>query len=159
MDYYAKPAFINVECRLLSLLSTCRTRSESSCETLLDLHFLSSTFYRHSFLAIFIPNDDTLNAPSATSFQRDFHSATSLPLRTYCAAIMKIITLASVFYALAEAAPFLDQQNAQGSEYVPNYPGILFLNGKLTITVFSDLHFGERRYSSRAVLPDHADIT
>jgi hypothetical protein len=61
---------------------------------------------------------------------------------------MKIITLASVFYALAEAAPFLDQRNAQGSGYVLNYPGIQFLNGKLTITVFSDLHFGERRYSS-----------
>lgn len=60
--------------------------------------------------------------------------------------------LVSLLCALAAAAPFLDKRSDQGLGYIPNYPGIQFSNGKIAITVFSDLHFGERKLLLRKML-------
>jgi hypothetical protein len=65
---------------------------------------------------------------------------------------MKNIILFSVFSMLAYAVPrhLFKERTAQITRDIPNYPGIQFgSNGKLSITVFSDLHFGERELSFR----------
>jgi hypothetical protein len=55
---------------------------------------------------------------------------------------MKTSILITIFCALASAVPHL-----QAARDIPNYPGLQFgSNGKLDITVFSDLHFGERKW-------------
>ena len=58
---------------------------------------------------------------------------------------MKRGTLLFLLLSLAMAAPLLDERQGHGTRNIPNYPGIRFgSDGKLSITVFSDLHFGER---------------
>jgi hypothetical protein len=53
---------------------------------------------------------------------------------------MRSITLLVVICSIALA---LSQHNIRDN--IPNYPGLQFdAEGKLSITVFSDLHFGER---------------
>jgi hypothetical protein len=45
----------------------------------------------------------------------------------------------------AAAAPFRDHAQKLVPRYIPNYPGLQFNSDKkLSVTVFSDLHFGER---------------
>jgi hypothetical protein len=51
----------------------------------------------------------------------------------------------STAFTLAAAAPLLEERHSMFARNIPNYPGIQFgADGKLSITVFSDLHFGER---------------
>lgn len=60
---------------------------------------------------------------------------------------MKGSLLFSVLYAaaLAVPAPPLADHAGKIARDIPNYPGIRFgYDGRLSITVFSDLHFGER---------------
>jgi hypothetical protein len=58
---------------------------------------------------------------------------------------MKGSTLLSLFCIMAAAAPLTGGRPNLPTRDIPNYPGIRFdSNGKLSISVFSDLHFGER---------------
>jgi hypothetical protein len=58
---------------------------------------------------------------------------------------MKCDILFSTTLTLAAAAPLLQERHSMAARDIPNYPGIQFgADGKLSITVFSDLHFGER---------------
>jgi hypothetical protein len=69
--------------------------------------------------------------------------------------IMRNIILLSIFYAVASAVPrpLPEQSSGQVARDIPNYPGIQFgANGQLSLTVFSDLHFGERE------LPLHSTL-
>jgi hypothetical protein len=53
--------------------------------------------------------------------------------------------LLSIFCITAAAAPLADARPELSVRDIPNYPGIRFdSNGRLSISVFSDLHFGER---------------
>jgi hypothetical protein len=68
---------------------------------------------------------------------------------------MRNIILLSIFYALASAVPRPqpEQSSGQVARDIPNHPGIQFgANGELSLTVFSDLHFGERE------LPLHSSL-
>jgi hypothetical protein len=57
---------------------------------------------------------------------------------------MKSLVLAAVLAFVNSAAAL----HVQPAGNIPNYPGIQFdKDGKLSITVFSDLHFGERGLS------------
>ncbi|KAH7086629.1 Metallo-dependent phosphatase-like protein [Paraphoma chrysanthemicola] len=45
---------------------------------------------------------------------------------------------------VAVAAPVIETRHEESARYIPNYPGIQFNSkGRLSISVFSDLHFGE----------------
>lgn len=58
---------------------------------------------------------------------------------------MKGDILFSIALTLASAAPLLEERHSMAAPNIPNFPGIQFgADGKLSITVFSDLHFGER---------------
>lgn len=60
---------------------------------------------------------------------------------------MKGSLIFSALYAAAFAAPApsLADRSDEVARDIPNYPGIQFgSDGQLSITVFSDLHFGER---------------
>jgi hypothetical protein len=58
---------------------------------------------------------------------------------------MRSGTLFPVVLAMAAAALVLEDRHSEIARAIPNYPGIRFsADGKLSITVFSDLHFGER---------------
>jgi hypothetical protein len=60
---------------------------------------------------------------------------------------MKNSILVSILCAVASAAPRspLKEPSSHVARHIPDYPGIQFsVNGQLSITVFSDLHFGER---------------
>jgi hypothetical protein len=60
---------------------------------------------------------------------------------------MKRGSLLAWLVPLAIAAPLLKQRHGESARYIPNYPGIQFnADGKLSISVFSDLHFGERKF-------------
>jgi hypothetical protein len=68
---------------------------------------------------------------------------------------MRNIILLSIFYAVASAVPrpLPEQPSGQVARDIPNYPGIQFgANSQLSLTVFSDLHFGERE------LPLHSTL-
>lgn len=55
--------------------------------------------------------------------------------------------------AFAAPAPPLTAGSGETARSIPNYPGIQFgPDGKLSITVFSDLHFGERELNSTVVM-------
>tara|TARA_R110002003_G_scaffold279_2_gene18041 strand:- start:4235 stop:4453 length:219 start_codon:yes stop_codon:yes gene_type:complete len=61
--------------------------------------------------------------------------------------MMKRGSLLAWLVPLAIAAPLLEQRHGESARYIPNYPGIQFnSDGKLSISVFSDLHFGERKF-------------
>jgi hypothetical protein len=58
---------------------------------------------------------------------------------------MRSSILLSVFCVAVAAVPLSDRRPSLPARDIPNYPGLRFgSNGKLSITVFSDLHFGER---------------
>ena len=58
---------------------------------------------------------------------------------------MKTNMLLALFCSLAAAVPFLEHSERQTARDIPNCSGIQFSSdGKLSISVFSDLHFGER---------------
>jgi hypothetical protein len=60
---------------------------------------------------------------------------------------MRSSILLSVFCVAAAAVPLSERRPSLPARDIPNYPGIQFdPNGKLSITVFSDLHFGEREW-------------
>lgn len=68
---------------------------------------------------------------------------------------MKPIILVSVLCAAASAvpAPPLTAGLHDTARSIPNNPGLQFgPDGKLSITVFSDLHFGERELNSTVVM-------
>lgn len=68
---------------------------------------------------------------------------------------MKPIILVSVLCAAASAvpAPPLTTGLCDTARSIPNNPGLQFgPDGKLSITVFSDLHFGERELDSTVVM-------
>jgi hypothetical protein len=56
--------------------------------------------------------------------------------------------LLSLLLATAAAAPIREHSQELVPRYIPNYPGLQFNSDKkLSVTVFSDLHFGERESS------------
>jgi hypothetical protein len=58
---------------------------------------------------------------------------------------MKSGILSITALAVAAAAPLIEERHVQTAQTIPNYPGIQFsADGKLSISVSSDLHFGER---------------
>jgi hypothetical protein len=58
---------------------------------------------------------------------------------------MKGSTLLSLFCITAAATPLTGGRPNLPTRDIPNYPGLRFdSNGKLSISIFSDLHFGER---------------
>jgi hypothetical protein len=60
--------------------------------------------------------------------------------------VMKIASLLSIFLSGAAAVLFPEQYRDLATRDIPNYPGLQFnADKKLSVTVFSDLHFGERK--------------
>jgi len=58
---------------------------------------------------------------------------------------MKTNMLLALFCSFAAAIPVSEHNQRQTARDIPNYSGIQFSSdGKLSISVFSDLHFGER---------------
>jgi hypothetical protein len=58
---------------------------------------------------------------------------------------MKRGILFLIALAVTTAAPVYEERHNQSARAIPNYPGIQFgADGRLSISVFSDLHFGER---------------
>lgn len=59
-----------------------------------------------------------------------------------------IISMSScMLQAMAWAVPYSKDRISHTPRYIPNYPGIQFNNGTFSITVFSDLHFGDCKSS------------
>jgi hypothetical protein len=59
------------------------------------------------------------------------------------ALMIKHITCINLFCAMTAAFPLFNDRAIQAPRNIPNNPGIQFHNGSLSITVFSDLHFGD----------------
>lgn len=60
---------------------------------------------------------------------------------------MKMMELAQLACILVPALCAAFPHPSAKSTAIPNYPGVQFgPDGKLSISVFSDLHFGERMY-------------
>jgi hypothetical protein len=73
------------------------------------------------------------------------HPARAAFIHTYFAIIMKDTILMILFCSAVAAFPLSKAGAIQAPRNISNCPGIQFNNGKLAITVFSDLHFGERK--------------